>query len=148
MTPVTPCSSLVSWSVGEVWAAHGFMRCISSINTGSVFLSTQDRWPLFNIFIAIFLSLYYTFEIRWWPPSLCCVRRMRCVVLLQEELYHHVRTQHNSKHHTHQFTTSTYINSMNIAPHFSTLRAEYYFILEMDESQFNITIIDYINITA
>ena len=65
MTPVTPCSSLVSWSVGEVWAAHGFMRCISSINTGSVFLSTQDRWPLSNIIIPIFLSLYYTFEIRW-----------------------------------------------------------------------------------
>ena len=64
MTPVTPCSSLVTWSVGEVWAAHGFMRCISSINTGSVFLSTQDRSPLpillFQYFYHFFILLRIT----------------------------------------------------------------------------------------
>ena len=71
MIKMTPLDSVfllglrVGWSVREVWAAHGFMRCISSINTRSVFLFTQDRWPLPNIIIPIFLSLYYTFEIRW-----------------------------------------------------------------------------------
>ena len=29
MIKLTSVDSLVSWSVGEVWAAHGFMRCIS-----------------------------------------------------------------------------------------------------------------------
>ena len=60
MTPVTPCSSLVTWSVGEVWAAHGFMRCISSINYWiCIFIhKTDGHYP-------ILLSLYYTFEIRW-----------------------------------------------------------------------------------
>ena len=45
MTPVDsvlPLGLRVGWSVREVWAAHGSMRCISSINTGSVFLFIQS----------------------------------------------------------------------------------------------------------
>ena len=68
MTPVTPCSSLVTWSVGEVWAAHGFMRCISSINTGSVFLSTRQmaitQYYYHFIILLRFAGVYTT-------PSSC-----------------------------------------------------------------------------
>ena len=50
----------VGWSVREVWAAHGSMRCISSINTGSVFLFIQSPVVITLSFCCLYFSSLIT----------------------------------------------------------------------------------------
>ena len=50
----------VGWSVGEVWAAHGSMRCISSINIGSIFLFIQSPVVITLSFCCLYFSSLIT----------------------------------------------------------------------------------------
>ena len=92
-----PPWSAVGWSVREVWAAHGSMRCISSINTGSVFLFIQS--PV--VITLSFCCLYFSSWMNWAGEDLwqLCIRYIITTIsplLAPLIIVHHIQTIFNT----------------------------------------------------